>query len=183
MTYSSGRWRDAKQSGENPGDYRTFTAESGRLWSNMSNAEQAVFDLAASHSEYCRAKARRKAMTTEQKEEADCEECKRKCAKFTEKAAAYEKKAENMERRSRQGPNPLSPFMSYSAAKRSDYPGNPIARAKALGEAWRALSEDEKKAWETDEYRAWRALKRAEKKTLGARLKKPADGGGAKKSE
>ena len=142
-----------------------------------------MHDLQASLSEFCRAKARRKAMTTEQKEEADCEECKRKCAKFTEKAAAYEKKAENMERRSRQGPNPLSPFMSYSAAKRSDYPGNPIARAKALGEAWRALSEDEKKAWETDEYRAWRALKRAEKKTLGARLKKPADGGGAKKSE
>jgi hypothetical protein len=74
--------------------------------------------------------------------------------------------------------------MSFSAAKRNAYSGSPIARAKALGAAWRALSEEERKSWESEEYRAWRAMKSAEKKTLGSRFKKkPAKGSDAKKSE
>jgi len=172
MTFNTSRYREAKESGEKPGDYRAFTAESGRLWSEMSNAQQAIHDLVASTSEWCRAKARRKAMTDDQKLEADCEECRQKCAKYMEKAAAMEKKAAAMERRSQEGPQPLSPFMSFSQAKRSEYTGNPIARARALGAAWRALSEDERKSWESDEYRAWRQMKKAEKKTLSSRFKK-----------
>lgn len=171
--FNADRWRSEKQKGTPEETYRHFTNLSGNLWQKLSNLEQSTWDAKAAFEPFCQERARLKSLTPEQAKEEDCTACRAKCDVLKDQSERLARKANRLSVRAERGKQPLPPFFEFSAAKKGEYPGmSPVQRAKLLGVAWRALGDQEKKAFETVAYSEWRESRALARGGFGARLKR-----------
>ena len=155
--YAAHDWNNRVKKLEDHPTYRQHTRNAARAWAEFTNLEQAYWDQKSAKTDGCREKIRLKSMNEEERKEHDCQKCREKCSDLREKADALQRKADRLEHRAVHGRRPLSPYFAFVQQHRHEFPGSPVAQAKACGERWRAMSPAEKSEYESREYRAWRA--------------------------
>ena len=154
--YAAHDWNTRVKSLSDHPSYREHTRNAARTWGELSNLEQAYWDQKSAQTDGCREKIRLKSMTEEQKKAHDCKLCLERCSDLREKSEALQRKADRLEHRAEHGKRPLSPYFAFVAQHRHEYKGSPVAQARQLGERWRAMSDEEKSAYESDEYKTWK---------------------------
>jgi hypothetical protein len=149
-------WKTRVKSLSDHPSYREHTQDAARTWKSMSNIEQAYWDAQSANTDGCREKVRLKSMSEAEKKAHDCKLCMERCSELRQKSEDLKRKADRLEHRAEHGKRPLSPYFAFVAQHRHEYKGSPVAQAKALGERWRGMSDEEKSAYMSTEYKTWK---------------------------
>lgn len=153
MHYVAHDWKTrVKRLSDHPA-YRDHTRDAAKTWSKMTSIEQAKW----APTEACRETIRVKSLSDEDKRVLDCKRCEERCSELRQKSVDLSRRADRLAHRAENGKRPLNAYMTFAQEHRNEYSGSPVAQARALGERWRSMSDEEKSSYISEAYENWRS--------------------------